>query len=53
MSRNRIAAIAAAVALRESCNVQDVPYATLSERLQRVGQVIAVRGSLDRPNQIV
>jgi hypothetical protein len=46
-------AIAAALALKENCAVQDLPYAALREQLLQAGQVLQVAGAAARANEIV
>jgi len=53
MMLGQSAATAAAIALKERCDVQDVAYAGLSEYLQRDGQVLVVSGEAARTNEIV
>jgi hypothetical protein len=47
------AGIAAMLALRENCRVQDLPYAALREQLIQAGQVLEVSGAAAAANKIV
>jgi hypothetical protein len=53
MALGQSAGIAADLLLAENCAVQDLPYAALRAQLLAAGQVLAVNGSADRPNEIV
>ena len=53
MMLGQSAATAAAIALKERCDVQDVNYSGLSDHLRRDGQVVTVAGKAARPNEIV
>jgi hypothetical protein len=47
------AAIAAALAVKENCAVQDLPYSALREQLLQAGQMLQVAGAAARANEIV
>ncbi len=53
MALGQSAAIAATLALKEHCAVQDLPYTALHEQLLHAGQVLHAEGAAARPNEIV
>src|SRR5690606_22669668 len=53
MMLGQSAATAAMIALEERCDVQDVAYSGLRERLLRDGQALEVTGEHARANEIV